>query len=125
MMSLCLPAPLPRPWSSLSLRELAGLSSCTRRHDATCLFHPCRLIASLPLTMAVHFRQPDGSESPLLPPDLTLLISDTLESPATFLIVQHLALALKAKRPCVLVGLAQSFEYYTAVLRKQVRLSEA
>lgn len=74
---------------------------------------------SLHSGMAVEFRQPDGSESPLLPQELSLLISDTLESPATFLVVQHLALALKARRPCVLVGLAQSFEYYTAVLRKQ------
>ena len=84
----------------------------------------CRQRQSPLSKMAVQFRQPDGSESPLLPPELSLLISDTLESPATFLVVQHLALALKARRPCVLVGLAQSFEYYTAVLRKQVRLPE-
>jgi hypothetical protein len=98
-------------------REAAVLSSMSRPATRS------PSLPSLPLTaMAVQFRQPDGSESPLLPPGLSLLISDTLESPATFLLVQHLALALKARRPCVLVGLAQSFEYYTAVLRKQVRL---
>lgn len=71
--------------------------------------------------MATLFEQPDGSESPVLPPGLSLVVSDSLEAPATFLVVQHVALALKAKRRCVLVGLANSFDYYTAVLRKQVR----
>lgn len=67
------------------------------------------------------FRQKDGSESVALPRDFALLISDALDAPATFLIVQHLAIALKAKRPCVLVGLTQSLDYYTALLRKQVQ----
>ena len=71
--------------------------------------------------MATLFEQPDGSESPVLSPGLSLVVSDSLEAPATFLVVQHVALALKAKRRCVLVGLANSFDYYTAVLRKQVR----
>jgi hypothetical protein len=70
--------------------------------------------------MATLYEQPDGSESPVLPPGLALVVSDSLEAPATFLIVQHVSLALKAKRRCVLVGLANSLEYYTAVLRKQV-----
>ena len=70
--------------------------------------------------MALLFQQQDGTESPALPSELALLISDTLDSPATFLVVQHIAIALKAKRRCILVGLAQSLDYYTAVLRKQV-----
>ncbi|KAK9900063.1 hypothetical protein P389DRAFT_192359 [Cystobasidium minutum MCA 4210] len=69
--------------------------------------------------MATLFQQPDGSESPLLPRELTMLISDCLEAPATFLIVQQVAQALKAKRKCVILGLYQSFDYYNAILRKQ------
>lgn len=71
--------------------------------------------------MATLFEQPDGSESPLIPPGLSIVVSDSLEAAALFLVVQHVALALKAKRRCVLVGLANSYEHYTSVLRKQVR----
>lgn len=74
--------------------------------------------------MSASFRQPDGSESPLLPPELCLLISDCLEAPATFLVAQHLGQALKAKRRCMLFGLSQSSDYYNAILRKQVRLNK-
>lgn len=72
--------------------------------------------------MSTLYRQPDGSESPLLPPELCLLISDCLEAPATFLIAQQVAQAIKAKRRVALFGLSQSFDYYNAILRKQVRL---
>lgn len=71
--------------------------------------------------MTTLYRQHDGSESPLLPRELCLLISDCLEAPATFLVAQHLAQALKAKRRCIMLGLSQSFDYYNAVVRKQVR----
>jgi len=70
--------------------------------------------------MSLSFRQADGSDSPRLPLDLALLISDSLEAPATFLLVQQLSLALKAKRRCIVVGVANSFDYYAALLRKQV-----
>lgn len=70
--------------------------------------------------MATFFQQADGSETALLPRELSMLISDCLEAPATFLLVQHIAQALKNKRKCILFGLSQSFDYYNAILRKQV-----
>lgn len=70
--------------------------------------------------MATLFQHQDGTQSALLPRELTMLISDCLEAPATFLIVQHVAQATKAKRKCILFGLSQSFDYYNAILRKQV-----
>lgn len=70
--------------------------------------------------MSLLFLQSDGSESALLPAELSLVISDSIQAPATFLVVHQMALAIKAKRPCIVLGAAQSFEYYTALLRKQV-----
>lgn len=74
--------------------------------------------------MATLFEQSDGTESTQIPPELSLLISDCLEAPATFLVVQHLAAALKAKRRCLIVGLSNGFDYYNAVLRKQVSITD-
>lgn len=67
------------------------------------------------------FTNQDGTISAAIPPELALLISDSLEAPATFLLVEQLAAALKSKRKCILVGTAQSFEHYAALGRKQVR----
>merc|ERR1711939_1137097 len=76
--------------------------------------------SDLPTTPTIMlFTHTDGSESPLIPFELAMLISDSLEAPATFLIVEQLSLALKAKRRCILVGTAQSFDHYAALLRKQ------
>ena len=70
--------------------------------------------------MSILYRQRDGSEGPGIPHELAVIVSDSIAAPATFLIVQQIVLARRAKRRCVLVGIAHGFEYYRAVLRKQV-----
>ncbi|KAL8292115.1 hypothetical protein RQP46_001581 [Phenoliferia psychrophenolica] len=53
-----------------------------------------------------------------LPPDLTVLITDTLESPGTFLLTQFVLRAVRDGRKTLLVGLAHPFEHYSAILKK-------
>ncbi|GAA5890552.1 hypothetical protein JCM8208_004912 [Rhodotorula glutinis] len=73
------------------------------------------------------------STSTALPPDLSLLLTDTLDAPATFLLVQLVARALRPAVPgpgrkrargegprrVMLVGVREREEYWAATLRKQ------
>ena len=63
---------------------------------------------------------------PTLPNDFTLLLTDTLESPSTFLLTYFIARELRSefeKRRVVLIGLGEGVEGYTSLLRKNVSLS--
>ena len=75
------------------------------------------------------------STSTSLPPDLSLLLTETLDAPATFLLVQLVARALRPAQPelgrgtarregprrVVLVGVREREQYWGATLRKHVR----
>lgn len=68
------------------------------------------------------FRAPNGSPTSVLPPQLAILVLDTLEAPADFLFVHLLSRAFKQGRHCCLVGVNRDKEYYNTVLKKHVRL---
>lgn len=55
-----------------------------------------------------------------LPTDFCILLTDTLESPATFLLTHFVGRALRDGRKTVLVGLSRGMEHYATILRKSV-----
>lgn len=67
------------------------------------------------------FRAPNGSPTSVLPPQLAMLLLDTLQAPADFLFVHLLSRAFKQGRHCCLVGVNRDKEYYNTVLKKHVR----
>lgn len=56
-----------------------------------------------------------------LPNDFCMLITDTLESPATFLLTLLISRALRQPRNVVFVGLSDTFDHYAAICKKSVR----
>ena len=74
------------------------------------------------LTPHLTFASPgsSSSRSPLPPPGTTLLVSDTLASPADFVLLHFVAVQLKAGRAVILVGLAESLAHWKALARKIV-----
>lgn len=70
------------------------------------------------------FLSPSGGRTSALPPDLCALIVDTVQAPATFLLTNFLAKALRNSPPrqSTLLGLAHTFEHYEAILKKNVSL---
>jgi len=70
------------------------------------------------------FLTPSGARSSALPADLCALIVDTVQAPATFLLTNLLAKALRQSpaRQSTLVGLAHTLDHYDAILKKNVRL---
>jgi hypothetical protein len=61
-----------------------------------------------------------------LPPELSLIVTDTLACSATFVLTTFLCRTLREpKRPIVLVSLSQTLSRYTAICRKAVRHSPA
>lgn len=90
-------------------------------------FSPHRLIVTHRKTMNnrgddfLSFATPQGIRTSSLPADFSILISDTLEAPATFLVTHFLARALREPRKAVLVGLSQTFDHYASILKKTVR----
>lgn len=66
------------------------------------------------------FTTPTGLRTSSLPIDFTVLLTDTLESPATFLLTHFVARALREPRKVLFVGLSLAFEHYATVLKKNV-----
>ncbi|KAL7415484.1 hypothetical protein BDY24DRAFT_383101 [Mrakia frigida] len=68
------------------------------------------------------FQDPEGSSSsprvPLPPKGSTILLSDTLSSPAGFVLMHFLASQLKAGKEVVLVGCGEGLSHYRAVAKK-------
>lgn len=71
------------------------------------------------------FRAPNGAPTSILPPRLAMLVLDTLEAPADFLIVHLLSRAFKQGRNCCLVACSKDKDYYNAVLKKHVCVTTA
>lgn len=69
------------------------------------------------------FLTPSGARTASLPVDFAILLTDTLESPSTFLLTHFLARALREPRKVVLVGLSQGWDHYATILRKSVSSS--
>ncbi len=69
------------------------------------------------------FLTPSGTRTTALPADLCALIVDTVQAPATFLLTNFLAKALRQSpaRQSTLVGLAHTLDHYEAILKKNVR----
>jgi hypothetical protein len=70
------------------------------------------------------FPSPLGRSS-RLPADLCILLTDTLESPSLFLLTHFLSRALRDGRRALVVGLGNSFDGYSAVLKKAVRIFQS
>ena len=68
------------------------------------------------------FLTPSGTRTTALPADLCALILDTVQAPATFLLTNFLARALRQSpaRHSTLVGLAHTLDHYEAILKKNV-----
>ncbi|KAI5481180.1 UPF0405 domain protein [Pseudohyphozyma bogoriensis] len=64
------------------------------------------------------FLAPSGIRSSALPAGLFLLITDALEAPGTFLLSHFVAKAVRDGRRTVFLGLSQSFDHYSAILKK-------
>lgn len=64
-----------------------------------------------------------GVRTAALPADFSLLITDTLESPGTFLLTHFISRALRQPRKTLLVGFSHTFEHYSAILKKSVGCS--
>lgn len=69
------------------------------------------------------FTTETGARSESLPVDLFIIITDTLQSPAPFLITHFISRSLRENRKTLLVGLKDSLDQYTAVLKKTVSYS--
>ena len=67
------------------------------------------------------FTSPSGIRTASLPADFCVLLTDTLESPATFLLTHFVGRALREPRKVVFVGVAQLFDHYATILKKNVR----
>ncbi|KAK4048193.1 hypothetical protein OIV83_004898 [Microbotryomycetes sp. JL201] len=66
----------------------------------------------------------DGARSTALPFDFCVLVTDALDSPATFLLTLFVTRSLRNCRPVIFVGLGDTFEQYNAICRKSgVQLS--
>lgn len=65
-------------------------------------------------------RAPAVVRTSALPRDFGVLVTDTLESPATFLLTYFIGRAVRDGRRTVVVGVAQGLEHYTGILRKNV-----
>jgi hypothetical protein len=62
----------------------------------------------------------NGSKS-TIPQELALLLVDTLESPAQFLLSHFINLFLKDGLPCCVVSMNECLSHYNAISRKNVR----
>ena len=71
------------------------------------------------------FRLPPSAPAPTLPPSFTLVLTDTLESPGTFLLTYFISKELRStelgrKRGVLLLGLGEGVLGYERVLKKTV-----
>lgn len=66
------------------------------------------------------FLSPTGIRSSSLPQEFFLLLTDSLESPATFLLSHFIAKSLKEGRKSILIGSSYPFDHYAAILKKSV-----
>ncbi|KAM0789383.1 hypothetical protein ACM66B_000212 [Microbotryomycetes sp. NB124-2] len=65
------------------------------------------------------FVSPDtGQRSTALPFDFCVLVTDAIESPATFLLTLFVTRSLRHGRPVIFVGLHDTLEHYSAICRK-------
>lgn len=74
--------------------------------------------SSTSLNQVLAFQDGPGAS---LPPGLSLLITDTLASPGTFLLTHFLARGLKEGRNCVLLSFRDVVAHYEGILKKNVR----
>lgn len=70
------------------------------------------------LSQVLAFQDGPGAS---LPPGLSVLITDTLASPGTFLLTHFLARGLKEGRNCVLLSFRDVVAHYEGILKKNVR----